>query len=96
MDLVKGIYTMLHVGHTTFPASIKEMLSFVDEMELLLKVRKIFRESFNNLYTSLCHPSPPLAKASFKRDTLSTPKFRDLVSKTHNVNRICPFWFGRF
>ncbi|PKB95616.1 hypothetical protein RhiirA5_436384, partial [Rhizophagus irregularis] len=95
-DLVKGIYTMLHVGHTTFPASIKEMLSFVDEMELLLKVRKIFRESFNNLYTSLCHPSPPLAKASFKRDTLSTPKFRDLVSKTHNVNRICPFWFGRF
>ncbi len=87
---------MLHVGQMTFPASVKEMLSFVDEMDLLFRVREIFRESFNVLYTNLCRPSPPLAKASFKRDTLNSPKFRQLVSKTHNVNRSCPFWYGRF
>lgn len=96
MDLIKGSYIMIHIGQFILPASIKEMLPFVDEMEMLLRVREIFRESFNILYTNLCHPSPPLAKASFKRDTLSTPKFRQLVSKTHNVNRFCPFWFGRF
>jgi len=87
---------MLHVGQMTFPASVKEMLSFVDEMDLLFRVREIFRESFNVLYTNLCRPSPPLAKASFKRDTLNSPKFRQLVSTTHNVNRSCPFWYGRF
>ncbi|PKC55724.1 hypothetical protein RhiirA1_502647 [Rhizophagus irregularis] len=96
MDLVKGIYTMLHVGQMTFPASIKEMLSFVDEIDLLFRVRENFRESFNVLYTNLCHPSPPLTKASFKRDTLKSSKFRQLVHKTHNVNRPCPFWYGRF
>ncbi|PKY52431.1 hypothetical protein RhiirA4_470062 [Rhizophagus irregularis] len=96
MDLVKGIYTMLHVGQMTFPASIKEMHSFVDEIDLLFRVREIFRESFNVLYTNLCHPSPPLTKASFKRDTLKSSKFRQLVHKTHNVNRPYPFWYGRF
>ncbi|CAG8834761.1 5116_t:CDS:2, partial [Gigaspora margarita] len=70
MDLIKGSYIMIHIGQFILPASIKEMLPFVDEMEMLLRVREIFRESFNILYTNLCHPSPPLAKASFKRDTL--------------------------
>ncbi|RHZ67208.1 hypothetical protein Glove_302g51 [Diversispora epigaea] len=96
MDLIKGSYIMIHIGQIIFPASIKEMLPFVDEMEMILKVREIFRESFNLLYTNLCYPSPPSAKAPFKRETLSTPKFRQLVSKTRNVNRFCPFWFGRF
>ncbi|CAG8739073.1 30545_t:CDS:2 [Racocetra persica] len=82
MDLTKGSYVMIHIGQITLPASVKEMLSFVDEFEMLLRIQKIFRESFNSLYANLCHPGSPLAKASFKRKTLSTPKFQQLVSKT--------------
>ncbi|CAG8635767.1 1370_t:CDS:2 [Ambispora gerdemannii] len=96
MDLVRGIYTMVYIGQVTIPASIKEMSAFVDEMETLLKIQEIFLKSFNTLYVKLCIPSPPSKKVTFKRDTLYTPKFRQLVSKTRNCHRSCPFWFGRF
>ncbi|CAB4412052.1 unnamed protein product [Rhizophagus irregularis] len=58
MDLVKGIYILLH------------------------RIQDIFRESYENFYPKLCNP---------KKNTLYTPKFRELVSKTHNVKRSCPF-----
>ncbi|CAJ0838854.1 5970_t:CDS:2, partial [Entrophospora sp. SA101] len=40
-----------------FPASIKEMAAFVDEMETLLRIQEIFYESFNILYAKLCAPT---------------------------------------
>jgi len=96
MDLVQGIYTIINVGQVLIPASLKDMSSFIDSMELSLGIQDIFRESYKNLYARLCNPGSLIKKATFKQDTLCTPKFRKLVSKTHNVNRPCPFWFGRF
>ncbi|CAG8476700.1 17897_t:CDS:2 [Cetraspora pellucida] len=96
MDLIQGTYTMIHIGQFSVPASVKEMLSFVDEIEVLLVVQEIFHKSFNTFYTKICNPSSPSTKASFKRDTLGTPKFKQLVSKTRDCHRSCPFWFGRF
>jgi len=90
MDLVQGIYVMIHIGQMSVPASLKDMSSFVDG------VQGIFRKSYENFYPKLCNPGSLTKKATFKQDTLCTPKFRQLVSKTHNVNRSCPFWFGRF
>ncbi|CAG8640454.1 12319_t:CDS:2 [Ambispora gerdemannii] len=96
MDLIQGTYIMIHIGQVTVPASVKELLSFVDEIEVLLVIREIFRKSFDTFYAKICNPSPPSTKAMFKRDTLSTPKFKQLVSKTRDCYRSCPFWFGRF
>ncbi|CAH1765632.1 2559_t:CDS:2, partial [Entrophospora sp. SA101] len=96
MDLTHGIYTMVHFGQVMFPASIKEMAAFVDEMETLLRIQEIFYESFNILYAKLCAPSPPSNKLTLKKNTLCTPKFRKLVNKTRDCNRSCPFWFRRF
>ncbi|CAG8565835.1 4591_t:CDS:2 [Ambispora gerdemannii] len=96
MDLVQGIYIMIHIGQMLVPASLKDMSSFVDDIELSLRVQDIFRKSYENFYTKLCNPGSLTKKATFKRETLCTPKFRQLVSKTHDVNRSCPFWFGRF
>ncbi|PKC54271.1 hypothetical protein RhiirA1_312484, partial [Rhizophagus irregularis] len=42
MDLVKGIYIMLHVGQVSIPASLKDMSSFVDDIELSLRIQDIF------------------------------------------------------
>ncbi|KAF0424038.1 hypothetical protein F8M41_006652 [Gigaspora margarita] len=39
---------------------------------------------------------PPSTKASLKRDTLGTPKFKQLVSNTRDVIDSCSLWFGRF
>ncbi|GES77971.1 hypothetical protein GLOIN_2v1774982 [Rhizophagus clarus] len=72
------------------PSSIKEMNLFVNEVETLLKVRKIFCKSFDTLYSKLCNPSPPSPKTIFKRNTLGTPKFNELVNKTRNCHRDCP------
>nr|CAG8498476.1 4147_t:CDS:10 [Entrophospora candida] len=57
MDLTHGIYTMVHFGQVMFPASIKEMAAFVDEMETLLRIQEIFYESFNILYAKFCAPT---------------------------------------
>ncbi|CAG8712738.1 7684_t:CDS:2, partial [Acaulospora colombiana] len=78
MDLIQGTYAMIHIGRFSVPASVKEMLSFVDEIDVLLGVREIFRKSSNTFYAKVCNPSPPSTKASFKRDTLGTPKFKQL------------------
>ncbi|CAG8470647.1 16023_t:CDS:2, partial [Cetraspora pellucida] len=97
LDLKKGTYFMLHIGQIQVPGSIKEILSFVDELETLLVVREILRKSYNILYSKLCNPeSLPSNNAEFKRATLETPKFKQLVNKTRDCNRICPFWYGRF
>lgn len=99
MDIIQGTYIMIHIGQISVPASVKEMLHFVDEIEILLKIREIFCKSFDSLYAKLCNPndpSLPSTKASFKRDTLGTPKFKQLVSKTRDCHRICPFRYGRF
>ncbi|CAI2179253.1 11949_t:CDS:2, partial [Funneliformis geosporum] len=77
-----GIYTMINVGQVLIPASLKDMSSFIDSMELSLGIQDIFCESYKNLYARLCNPGSLIKKASFKQDTLSTPKFRKLVSKT--------------
>ncbi|RIB23418.1 hypothetical protein C2G38_2072873, partial [Gigaspora rosea] len=78
MDLIQGTYTMIHIVKISVPVSIKEMLPFIDELEVLLGVQEIFRKSFNTFYAKVCNPSPPSTKASFKRDTLGTPKFKQL------------------
>jgi hypothetical protein len=96
LDLKRGTYFMHHIGQTKVPASIKEILSFVDELETLLVVREIFRKTYNILYSKLCNPGLPSTNAEFKRDTLGTPKFKQLVNKTRDCNRTCPFWYGRF
>ncbi|CAG8570445.1 6282_t:CDS:2, partial [Acaulospora morrowiae] len=96
LNLERGTYFMLHIGQITVPASVKEMLSFVDELGTLLAVREIFQKSYSALYNKLCNPGLPSTKAEFKRDTLETPKFRQLVNKTRDCNRVCPFWYGRF
>ncbi|CAG8454741.1 15977_t:CDS:2 [Acaulospora colombiana] len=70
MDLIQGIYTMIHIGQISVPASVKEMSSFISDIEILLGVREIF--------------CPPSKKANFKRDTLGTPKFKQLVGKTRD------------
>ncbi|CAI2179326.1 16317_t:CDS:2, partial [Funneliformis geosporum] len=59
IDLVEGIYVMVHVGQVSVPASLKEMLSFVDQIEILLDIREIFKKSFNILYDKLCNPNLP-------------------------------------
>ncbi|RHZ81429.1 hypothetical protein Glove_120g46 [Diversispora epigaea] len=96
LNLIKGTYFMFHIGQVSVPASIKEMLSFIDELETLLVVREIFQNIYNTLYSKLCNPGLPSTKAEFKRDTLETPKFKQLVNKTRDCHRICPFWYGRF
>lgn len=96
IDLVEGIYVMVHVGQVSVPASLKEMLSFVDQIEILLDIREIFKKSFNILYDKLCNPNLPSVKTMFKRDTLNTPQFNNLVNRTRDCHRICPFYYGRF
>ncbi|CAB4445538.1 unnamed protein product [Rhizophagus irregularis] len=96
MDLVQGMYIMINIGKVTIPASLREVSNFVDDLEILLAIRKVFQESFNIFFDKLCNPSSSSTKMKFKRDTLGTPKFRKLVNKTHNCHRSCPFWFGRF
>ncbi|CAB5389647.1 unnamed protein product [Rhizophagus irregularis] len=96
IDLVEGIYVMVHVGQVSVPASLKEMLSFVDQIEILLDIREIFKKSFNILYDKLCNPNLPSVKTMFKRDTLNTPQFNNLVNRTRDCHRICLFYYGRF
>ena len=96
IDLVEGIYVMVHIGQVSVPASLKEMLSFVDQIEILLDIREIFKKSFNILYDKLCNPNLPSVKTMFKRDTLDTSQFNNLVKRTRDCHRICPFYYGRF
>ncbi|CAG8445501.1 15019_t:CDS:10 [Funneliformis caledonium] len=91
MDLVQGMYIMIHIGKVTIPASLREVSNFIDDLEILLKIRKVFQESFNIFFDKLCNPSSSSTKMKFKRDTLATPMFKKLVNKTHNCHRSCPF-----
>ncbi|PKC07898.1 hypothetical protein RhiirA5_500357 [Rhizophagus irregularis] len=95
MDLVQGIYILIKIGQVAIPTSLKEVSTFIEDMEILLIIRKVFQQSFDKFFDKLCNPSLPSVKASLRRDTLRTPKFRQLVSKTRNCRRNCPFWFGR-
>lgn len=70
---------MVHVGQVLVPSSMKEMLSFVDQIEILLNVQEIFKKScIISEYTS--------AKAMYKRDTLDTPIFNRIVIKTRDCH----------
>ncbi|CAB4432782.1 unnamed protein product [Rhizophagus irregularis] len=91
-----GLYIMHHIGQASIPTSVKTMTHFVDEIETFLTVRYILQESFDNFFNKLCSPKEQAKKLSFKCETLSTPSFNQLVSKTRNVKRKCSFWFGRF
>ncbi|EXX77200.1 hypothetical protein GLOIN_2v1560503 [Rhizophagus irregularis DAOM 181602=DAOM 197198] len=95
-NLVNGMYVMVHIGQTTVPVSLKEMLSFVDDIEIFLGIREVFIKSFDTFYDKIRNPSLPSKNAKFKRDTLATPKFNKLVSRTRDCHRSCPFWYGRF
>ncbi|CAG8564250.1 6185_t:CDS:1, partial [Scutellospora calospora] len=53
MNLVQGIYIMIHIGQMLVPASLKDMSSFVDDIELSLRVQDIFRKSYENFYPKL-------------------------------------------
>ncbi|CAG8678438.1 17723_t:CDS:2, partial [Racocetra fulgida] len=50
VDLKRGMYFMLHIGQIKVPESIKEILSFVDELETLLVVQEIFQKTYKILY----------------------------------------------
>jgi hypothetical protein len=41
MDIIQGIYIIVHIGQISVPAPVKEILPFVDEIEILLKIREI-------------------------------------------------------
>ena len=91
-----GLYFMYHLGQASIPTSVKTITHFIDDTEIFLTVRDIFRESFVNFYDKLCNPKEITTKVSFKCETLSTPSFNQFVSNTRNVKRKCSFWFGRF
>ncbi|CAG8771314.1 17296_t:CDS:2, partial [Cetraspora pellucida] len=80
------------------PATIKDICSFIDELYILLNLRSILYESYNAFVDKLKNPrlAPLELKSSFKKPTLDTPEFNNLVSKTRCVKRECPFWFGRY
>ncbi|PKY30987.1 hypothetical protein RhiirB3_342471 [Rhizophagus irregularis] len=91
MDIVQGTYIMIHIGQISVPASVKEMLHFVDEIEILLKIREIFCKSFDSLYAKLCNPndpSLPSTKASFKHDTWNTQIYEIVIEYVHSVWKI--------
>ncbi|CAG8538414.1 4379_t:CDS:2 [Cetraspora pellucida] len=46
MDLVQGIYIMIYIGQMLVLASLKDMSSFVDDIELSLKVQDMFLKSY--------------------------------------------------
>ncbi|CAI2188268.1 16941_t:CDS:2 [Funneliformis geosporum] len=74
------------------------ILDLIEELHILLNIRNIFLESYNVFIDKLENPGLTLLelKSSFKKDTLDTPEFNRLVSKTRCVKRECPFWFGRY
>ncbi|PKC04182.1 hypothetical protein RhiirA5_276949 [Rhizophagus irregularis] len=91
MDIVQGTYIMIHIGQISVPASVKEMLHFVDEIEILLKIREIFCKSFDSLYAKLCNPNDPSllsTKASFKHDTWNTQIYEIVIEYVHSVWKI--------
>ncbi|CAI2171371.1 9613_t:CDS:2 [Funneliformis geosporum] len=94
IDFINGIY-LFYVGQVLVPSSMKEMLIFVDQIEMLLNVQEIFKKSFDTLYDKICNPSILSAKAMYKRDTLSTPKFNwildvnNIIGSNGGVGNIC-------
>ena len=47
IDLVQGMYIMTHIRKMTILASLREISNFVDDLEILLEIRKVFQQSFN-------------------------------------------------
>ncbi|CAG8497203.1 4307_t:CDS:2, partial [Paraglomus occultum] len=66
MDLVQGIYIMIHIGQMSVPASLKDMSSFVDDIELSLGITEVISENDCRLESeefdeiSLCWSDPPI------------------------------------
>ncbi|CAI2187763.1 7291_t:CDS:2, partial [Funneliformis geosporum] len=77
-NLVNGMYVMVHIGQVSIPASLKEMLSFVDDIEVFLRIKEVFIKSFDTFYNKIRNPSSLSKNVKFKRDTLATPKFNKL------------------
>ncbi|CAJ0878645.1 3381_t:CDS:2 [Entrophospora sp. SA101] len=71
----KGLYFMHNVGQVFIPASVKEISHFINDLETLLMVCEIFKKSFVDFFDKLCNTKQGTEKASFKCETLSTPKF---------------------
>ncbi|POG61091.1 hypothetical protein GLOIN_2v1486539 [Rhizophagus irregularis DAOM 181602=DAOM 197198] len=93
-----GLYTMNHIAQISVPATIKDIYILIDEIYILLNLRAILLESCDTFIEKLKNPglAPLELKSSFRKQTLDTPEFRRLVSKTHCVKRECPLWFGRY
>ena len=69
INLVNGMYVMVHIGQATVPASLKEMLYlyFVDDIEVFLGIKEVFIKSFDTFYNKISNPSLPSKNAKFKR-----------------------------
>ncbi|CAG8481343.1 500_t:CDS:1, partial [Rhizophagus irregularis] len=59
----------------SIPASLKNMSSFIDSIELSLGIQDIFHESYENFYARLYNSGLLIKKTTFKQDTLCIPKF---------------------
>ncbi|CAG8768546.1 18483_t:CDS:2, partial [Gigaspora margarita] len=83
----------LYIAQISVPATMKDICSFIDELHILLNLRGILYESYDAFVDKLKNPrlAPLELKSSFKKQTLNTPEFNRLVSKTHSVKRECPF-----
>ncbi|PKY13297.1 hypothetical protein RhiirB3_518679 [Rhizophagus irregularis] len=99
LDLIsEGLYTMNHIAQISIPETIKDLFIFIEELHVLLNIRNILLESYDIFIDKLENPGSAQLelKSSFKKNTLDTPEFNRLVSKTRCVKRECPFWFGRY
>ena len=56
MNLVsEGIYVMNNIGRVKIPASLKDLSTFVDDIETLLTIREIFQRSFVTYFENRLH-----------------------------------------
>ncbi|GBC03172.1 hypothetical protein RclHR1_00500020 [Rhizophagus clarus] len=94
----EGVYTMNHIAQISIPETVKDLFAFIEELHVLLNIRNILLESYDIFIDKLENPgiAPLELKSSFKKNTLDTPEFNKLVSKTRSVKRKCPFWFGKY
>lgn len=66
---------MINIRQVSIPASLKNMSSFIDSIELSLGIQDIFHESYENFYARLYNSGLLIKKTTFKQDTLCIPKF---------------------
>jgi hypothetical protein len=93
-----GLYMMNHIAQISVPATVKDIYILIDEIHILLNLRAILLESCDTLVEKLKNPGLASLelKSSFRKQTLDTPEFKRLISKTCCVKRECPLWFGRY